>query len=54
MVIKFVTFCSVMVLFVLAAIIGFTGGGQGVGNLLAGMIGLPVLSALSNRFAAVH
>lgn len=53
MVINFVTLTSVLVLLALAALISFTGG-QGAGNCLAGMIAMPILSAMGKRIAYVR
>ncbi len=50
MVIKLVTLTSVIMLFLIAALISFTGGGQHVISCIAGMFGLPIFAIWANRF----
>lgn len=50
MVIKFVTLTSVIMLFVIAVLISFTGGSQHVISCIAGMFGLPAFAMWANRF----
>ncbi|WP_054286919.1 hypothetical protein [Gulbenkiania mobilis] len=50
MVIKLVTLISVIMLFMIAALTSFTGGGQHVMTCIAGMFGLPAFAMWASRF----